>query len=88
MSAPKITITALNSRLEATIRRCIEKYVFDDLDDKFTIIVTKQCGRIFKEFGATPHVLHCTILDDKTGVQLYYQLSDYENTIEAKVTSI
>ncbi len=87
MSAPKITIERLNARLKATIRRCLEKHVFDEIDDKFTIIVAKQCGRIFKEFGASPHTLHCTILDDKTGVQLYYQLSDYENTIEAKVTS-
>ncbi len=88
MDAPKITIEDLNARLEATINRCLEKHVFDDLDDAFTIIVARQCGRIFKEFGATPHVLHCTILDDKSGVQLYYQLSDYENTIEGRVSSL
>jgi hypothetical protein len=88
MSAPKITIEDLNARLEATVNRCLEKHVFDSLNEDFTRVVAKQCGRIFEEFGASPHVLHCTILDDKTGVQLYYQLSDYENTIVGKVSSI
>ncbi len=88
MTEPKITIGALNARLEATVHRCLEKHVFDELDDAFTIKVARQCGRIFKEFGAVPHVLHCTILDDKSGVQLYYQLSDYEHTIEGRVSSL
>ncbi len=88
MTGPKISVEQLNQRLEATVNRCMERHVFDEIDDDLTIKVARQCGRVFKEFGAQPHALHCTILDDKSGVQLYYQLNDYENTIEGKVSSI
>lgn len=87
MTAPKITVERLNSRLEATVHRCIEKHVFEELDEEFTRKVARQCKRIFEEFGARPHVLNCTILSDKSGVQVYYQLGDYENVIEGKVSS-
>jgi len=87
MTTPYISVEGLNARLEATVHRCIEKHVFDELDEDFARKVAKQCQRIFEEFGARPHVLNCTILGDKSGVQIYYQLGDYENVIEGKVSS-
>lgn len=87
MTAPYISVEGLNARLEATVHRCLERNVFKELDEEFMRKVANQCSRIFEEFGARPHVLNCTILSDKSGVQIYYQLGDYENVIEGKVSS-
>jgi len=82
-----VTIDQINARLEATVHKCLARHVFTFENDSFTRKVAKQCQRVFEEFGAGPDVMNVTLLDDNAGVQVYYRLQDYENTIEGKVSS-